>query len=485
MSAVNLYRTLSSRYFSSFKTYIILKSIDITAFILADEIFNTGYIIYLILIVLSVASVFAWGGRSGYFLLGFSFVMYVMVDYIYWTAMSMSGYRLSFKDIMVLLLYIIIGLFCARFAEKLFNDRLDSERKNTMLVEQLKQKNLELEQINRKLQHSVAELYTLQQISNALSSIYNMQELLKCVNDIILGVMGTNYSTILLYDDAKERLKLHITNLHGKEEIARLSDRINCSVLMDVLKKDSPLIENNVSTDKYPFTEGRDVKSLICVPFGYKAKMFGLILTENKNENSFNEDNLRLLLIIGQQVGMAVENAGLYLQMEELANTDSLTGLYNRLYFQNRLSQELKLAQENKFPLSVAILDIDNFKRFNDTYGHLFGDKVLKKLSELMRSSLRATDVIARFGGEEFIILFIRTGLKDAYKKAEKLRGKISSMTVTDMDASASVTVSFGVSSYPECALNENDLLRSADNALYEAKTAGRNCVRASKSCGS
>jgi len=357
--------------------------------------------------------------------------------------------------------------------------QLETERnENKLQVEKLKETNYKVEEANKKLRESIAEYYTVQQITQAISSIFDVKELLKHVNDIILGVMGVNNSTIVLYDEKKDRLRVHTTNVSNKSELIALFDNINCDVLKDVLKSKKPLLENFVDSGEYPFTEERDVNSLICVPLVTKTKNFGLVLVEHKYFNAFDEDNLRLLNIIGQQVSIALENAELYEKMHEMATVDNLTGVYNRLYFQDRLQKEFENAQKEGYSLSLAIFDIDHFKRFNDTFGHLFGDKVLKDISNLLKSSLRSGDIIARFGGEEFVVLFPRTGLKEAYDKVEGLREKIAKTVIRDDLVTASVTVSFGLSAYPEISSTQSELLRMADNALYAAKASGRNCVK-------
>ena len=344
--------------------------------------------------------------------------------------------------------------------------------------EKLKETNVKLENTNKKLTSSIAEFYTLQQISQAISSILDIKKLLKYVNDIILGVMGVNNSTIILYDEKRKKLKVHTTNIRSRDDLIALNDNINCTILLDVLSNSKPIIENFVDPDEYTFIQGREVNSLICVPLTTKSRKFGIVLIEHKYYSAFDEDNARLLDIIGQQVGIAMENAELYQQMQWLATIDGLTGVYNRLYFQDRLKKEFYSAQQDGYPLSLAIFDIDHFKRFNDTYGHLFGDKILKSITEMVKTSLRATDVIARFGGEEFIILLPHTNISEAFEKVDALREKISKTYVKDNIITASVTASFGVSCYPDCSQTEIDLLRNADDALYDAKAAGRNCVK-------
>ena len=164
-----------------------------------------------------------------------------------------------------------------------------------------------------------------------------------------------------------------------------------------------------------------------------------------------------------------------------MATVDGLTGLYNRVFFQNKLLEEYRKAVEGDYELAVVMYDIDHFKKFNDTYGHLFGDVVLNSIASTVKRSLRADDIVARFGGEEFIILMPRTGVKEACEKAKELRKIIAQKTVKDNLVSASVTVSMGVSSYPAFADSEKNLIKLADDALYLAKQSGRNCVKTSE----
>jgi len=371
--------------------------------------------------------------------------------------------------------------FQATYATEQFNERyqmLKSEmdeiiRKYSSLITNSDK----LEKSNKSLSKSIAEFYTLNQISQAIGSILDTKELLKQLNDIILGVVGGSYSSVILYDEESGRLKVHTTNVTDPNELATLTDNINCSILQDVLMKGECLLESNVDYYQYLFTCGRNINSLMCIPLTTSSRKFGLVLVEHTMNNAFDNENVRFLRIIAQQVGIVMENAELYLKMKEMARKDGLTGIYNRQYFQERLQAEFKEAQKNGWPLSLVMYDIDHFKKFNDMYGHLFGDKVLKSVAEVVASTLRKGDVLARFGGEEFTILLPQTSLDEAYEKVEMLRKLISEHVINDNLISVSVTASFGISSYDECALSENELIRTADDALYEAKASGRNCV--------
>lgn len=347
--------------------------------------------------------------------------------------------------------------------------------------ERLVQSNSQLEEANNKLTASLAEFYTLQQISQAITSIFDMNELLKFVNDVIIGVMGVSHSTIALCYGPQNKLKVQVSSIFDKKDLAIVSDYINCDILKPSTEEGRSMIDNAVNEEDYPFTKGRNIKAMICVPLLAKGRTLGIVLIEHSLKDAFDDENVRLLEVISQQVSIAIENARLYQQMHDLATLDGLTGAYNRLYFNDKLQEEFNKAQAKGHDLSFIIFDIDHFKKFNDTYGHLFGDLVLKTLSAYIMKTLRKEDIFARYGGEEFVILMPYTNLEQAKEKAEDLRMGVSQLNITDRVVSASVTISVGVSTYPETAGRSQELISTADDALYEAKHAGRNLVRAAK----
>lgn len=487
--------------FCSNKHYVTIRVIEIVFINLLMAFFGLGKWIYLLQGFIILLTSFKNGRKGTVYLVGLSimtnFVFQALHDFVlkYEDGHSLfNSYELS-QTFFMYFITIMFSILCG----KIYEDNIESEQNNKKLYieleekfeqlssaqeeikqhnEKLKETNYKIEDANKKLRESIAEFYTVQQITQAISSIFDVKELLRHVNDIIIGVMGVNNSTIILYDEKKDRLKVNTTNVSNKNELITLFDNINSDALKDVLKNGEPLMENSADPKIYSFIQEREVCSFICVPLVTKSKKFGLVLVEHKYINAFDEDNLRLLSIIGQQVSIALENAELYEKMHELATIDNLTGVYNRLYFQQRLQEEFETAEANKYDLSLAIFDIDHFKRFNDTFGHLFGDKVLKHICDLLKSSLRSGDIIARFGGEEFVLLFPRTGLKEAYDKVERLREKIAKSTIRDELVEASVTVSFGLSTYPYVSETQSDLLKMADDALYVAKNSGRNCVK-------
>jgi len=165
-------------------------------------------------------------------------------------------------------------------------------------------------------------------------------------------------------------------------------------------------------------------------------------------------------------------------RLEELSNTDDLTKLYNRRYFFELLDLEFQRAQRYESKLAFVMIDIDHFKNFNDSYGHLIGDRILYEVAQILRETLRVHDIVGRYGGEEFGLLMPETDLKGSLVVAERYRKRVEDYMLLEGDMELRVTISLGVATYPHARINTiDDLIRLADNALFEAKKNGRNRV--------
>ncbi|MGE3063389.1 MAG: diguanylate cyclase [bacterium] len=176
----------------------------------------------------------------------------------------------------------------------------------------------------------------------------------------------------------------------------------------------------------------------------------------------------------------AVEKSMLYEQTRELSIKDGLTNLYNHRYFQEELTKMMNSAKRIQGKLAIALVDIDFFKKFNDTYGHQVGDLVLKHLSRIMLTSVRETDLVARYGGEEFVIVLSNIAQESPMTVLEQIRKRVESLPLTheSLSASLSVTISIGYSIYPNDSESKVELIKMADEALYDAKKSGRNQVK-------
>lgn len=181
--------------------------------------------------------------------------------------------------------------------------------------------------------------------------------------------------------------------------------------------------------------------------------------------------------ILAQQFLIGLRRALLYQKVQGVTITDTLTSVYCRRYFLERFSEELKRSKKNKLSLTFLMIDIDNFKQFNDRYGHLVGDAILRQVSKTISLAVRQIDFIGRYGGEEICVVLAETSKEQANFAAERIREAISLEVIKVYDEELKVTVSIGVSTFPDNALNMQNLIEMADQALYLAKETGKNKV--------
>lgn len=234
--------------------------------------------------------------------------------------------------------------------------------------------------------------------------------------------------------------------------------------------------------------------SALCVPLSIEGQVDGLLALGRIGATGFDSNDLRLVAIIAGQISAALENIRLHERVQDQAVRDGLTGVFNRGYLYQRLAEEVQRCEQTGGICSFVMLDIDNFKAFNDRYGHLAGDEMLRRVARAIELSVRGSDIVGRYGGEEFGILLPGTGSQAAYQVGERIRSAVEELTVVmvaqrqkqdglgewpesgQTDAPV-VTVSLGVAAYPEVATTHVDLVARADEALYRSKALGRNRV--------
>jgi diguanylate cyclase (GGDEF)-like protein len=222
----------------------------------------------------------------------------------------------------------------------------------------------------------------------------------------------------------------------------------------------------------------------MCIPLSAQNELIGILhFCESQNTGEVSlDDEWDMLGTIADSIALALANIRMRESLQFQAVRDSLTGLYNRRYLDETLPREIHRAGRHNQPVSVLVLDIDNFKRFNDTFGHDAGDIVIKSLANLMLSAIRTNDIACRYGGEEFIIILLNAPTDIALERAEQLRESASNLAITykgqQLDA---VTVSIGVSTFPKHGTNRDELIVKSDMALASAKSNGKNRVAVSQ----
>ncbi len=221
----------------------------------------------------------------------------------------------------------------------------------------------------------------------------------------------------------------------------------------------------------------KPVRAYVGVPLIARERVVGVISMQSYNPNAFSLDQIKLLEIIATQATFAIDNARMYSHMEELATTDSLTGLYNRRQFMILAQLEIDRIARYRKRCSLIMIDLDNFKAMNDTFGHGAGDRVLFEFGKLCKNNLRKIDILGRLGGDEYAVLLPETDAKAALLTAERLRSETEKLEVIFGNSLVKFTASFGISVFMGKIKNLQQLMDSADKALYEAKSAGRNTV--------
>jgi diguanylate cyclase (GGDEF)-like protein len=221
-------------------------------------------------------------------------------------------------------------------------------------------------------------------------------------------------------------------------------------------------------------------RSVLCVPLETRGRVLGVIEVVNKKgvDQGFTARDLSLVTRLAGFAAIAIENARLYQQTKQLTLTDELTRLYNTRYFTQYLDTEIKRCRRYRSNVSLIFLDLDFFKKVNDQHGHLVGSKLLREVADVLRHGVRDVDIVARYGGDEFIVILPETRLAEAAHVAERLRQTMNDHRfLKDEGPGIALTASFGVASFPETCSSEEELIRLADQAMYRVKNRSRNGV--------
>ena len=219
-------------------------------------------------------------------------------------------------------------------------------------------------------------------------------------------------------------------------------------------------------------------RSILCAPLLSRGRTIGVVEVINRRGKGFTRRDLDLLMTLVEPGAIAIENALLFKKAEELTITDDLTKLFNSRFLGLYVGREVKRCKREGNSVSVVFLDLDGFKGINDLYGHLAGSRTLLEVGEIIRESVRDSDVVARYGGDEFVAVLPETGPDGAFVIAERMRKAIESHTfLRGQGLRASITASLGIASYPDHALTPEGLIQKADQAMYRAKERTKNDI--------
>jgi diguanylate cyclase (GGDEF)-like protein len=323
-------------------------------------------------------------------------------------------------------------------------------------------------------------------VSKTLTSSLELKKILTKIMEKVKDMTKAKAWSVLLVDNETGELVFEKTNAKKKKEMHKIRLNMGEGIAGWVASEGIPVVIPDVSKDERFFgkiDEAIDlkIKSLMCVPIKINNQVLGVLELVNKNTGEpFVKEDLALLMKLVDLTAIAIERTSLYQKMAELAITDDLTKLFNTRYLNRTIEIEIQRSSRYNTSISLIFMDIDYFKLINDRYGHIIGSKVLVEMGQLLLRSLRSVDIVARYGGDEFVIVLPQTPPASAAQIAERMRRSVEQNTFLKKEGySLKLTASFGVASYPESAKSKEDLIRLADDAMYRVKHDTRNAVYA------
>lgn len=367
-------------------------------------------------------------------------------------------------------------------------DRLDDEpfsaRDEEVLTRAIHQilRTLENERVFVQLERSKREQTVLYRATQTLGAALSEDAVMEAGLSAAAEIAPHDFGAITLYDPERRRHTVKRVIGHDVERFRGLHFRDNTSLTAMAVKNRHylPYRGEFDPRQQVVFTKRanlRNMKSLLIMPLIVREDAIGTIALAAERADAFGEGIRRTLQVLGNHVAVSLANAAAVRRLEEMATTDGLTGCLNKRAFLDELDRKIRSSERFKRKLSLVVTDIDHFKSVNDTYGHATGDVVIKELGEVLRRVKRETDIVARFGGEEFCILCEETDTEGGVLLAERVREELGATVFQTEIGRLKVTASLGVATFPLDAGTGGELFEASDKALYAAKHGGRNRV--------
>ncbi len=324
-------------------------------------------------------------------------------------------------------------------------------------------------------QRKAKQLEAINLIAQQTTAVLDIAELLNKSCEVILAAFPVDHVAMLLMEEGALVLRAQKGKLTPRLETGSELPRGN-GLCARAISSGKPVLENDISRAEGYVTGYEETRSELCLPLISLGETLGVLTVESAQPHAFTASDVQPLESVADICAAAIQNARYFEKVRQLAFLDGLTGIFNRRYFETRVAEEIERAQRYQNELSVIMVDIDNFKRLNDEFGHLLGDEALRQVSTIFSQNLRKVDIACRYGGEEFVILAPQTSADHACAVAEKLRKVVEGWSFPGVPRP--VTITAGVASFPANGATRDELVHAADTALYTAKQAGRNRVQ-------
>jgi len=333
----------------------------------------------------------------------------------------------------------------------------------------------------------IKEFEALYQLGQTMTSTFNLQDILNRISHTVSSLLHAEaMSLMLLSPDGRVLSTVAGYNLFAEamQTTETMRARRDGSPSLVAVREKRPVGIPDLGEEiaYAPWLQSaleRGYKSFIAIPLIAQDRALGCMNLYLAERHEFDADEVQLLSTFASQAAVSIENARLFEETRQLAITDELTGLANHRHFYHQLAREVRRSQRYKRPLTLLMLDLDYFKRYNDRFGHLAGDQALRETAELLRRNSRDVDLVARYGGEEFAVILPETDPERAVTQAERTRAAVAGHAFRGEDSNpqGDLTVSIGVAALSSGMRKIEELVRDADQALYRAKAQGRNRV--------
>ena len=324
----------------------------------------------------------------------------------------------------------------------------------------------------------------LVETAKAANSLLEPKGVMQLVMDRTQEFVGAEAWSLYLTVEDGEDLQLEMTRGGPKGGISTHRLPASFGVTAWVLRHRRPASIDDVSrdarwSDQADRITGFETRSLLCIPLISRGRIIGVVELLNKPvSGGFTEKDIEVVRTLMEPAAITIENAILFKKLEELSVTDDLTRLYNSRYLNQFLHQEVKRSHRYGYPVSLIFLDLDGFKTVNDRYGHLAGGRALTEVGRVVRAMVRETDVVSRYGGDEFTVVLPQTGIEGASSIAERIRRGIEGrLFLESMGLAVRLTASLGIASFPDHGETREDLIGHADRAMYRVKERGKNGI--------
>jgi diguanylate cyclase (GGDEF)-like protein len=333
---------------------------------------------------------------------------------------------------------------------------------------------------------AASEVAVFHELGKALTSSLQLDQVLRTIMEKIEEVLRPDTWSLLLVDEAKQELYFEIATGKGAAALKDVRIKIGQGIAGWVAQTGQPVVVPDVSKDTRFFAKvdektKMETHSIVAVGVRFRGQCLGVIeLINCVGPDGFSQRDLVLLEALADYAAIAIENARHVQRIHELTITDDCTCLYNARHLNFMLETEIYRSQRYSYEFSLIFIDLDHFKRVNDTYGHLCGSKLLGEIGVVVKTNCRLIDLAFRYGGDEFVLLLPQTSKENACRVARRLHKLIrETLWLKDNGLNVRVTASLGVASYPTDSRTKEKLLHLADEAMYAVKNSTRDSVAA------